>query len=305
MKIDKKSAIAFHAFIVLMVLLVGIFWALDDKADKRAALATATVWPPPTSQSGFETFVANVEAAGLRHPGWIYDGELYRNVDCGCGTDGQYIGAVPCDFSKIAITSDENAVEIIANQWCGDMGYAVLQSDAGIEIRDINSGDLGWLQYQGQTYRNALCACGDDVGVIPCNDSLVGIVTYGAVATVDPNVIPECGGMGYAYPFKEVGYDIVTVTPEPTVTPLPIPLQCVKIVWDKGLNMRYGPSMSGSPTSYLDEGFVFVPLDVVNGYDIFGKYIGIAVKVAQPNWYIFMNLTYRPNDTYAIFVECQ
>jgi len=102
-----------------------------------------------------------------------------------------------------------------------------------------------------------------------------------------------------------------TITPTLTLTPTLVPTYtpkpdlCVRVVWDKGiatqgLNMRNGPSMGDNADgrSYLGPGFEFTPLATVNVPSI-----GTAYKVAEPNWFIFGNLVYRPDDIYT--VECE
>jgi len=203
-----------------------------------ALQATSTVWPPPYYTPN-ETVVAAAAIAGLQPARHVRgpDGIDYINMACECSTDGEYVGAVPCNDNMLMIAS--TVLPITVNEYC-----------------------------KGE---NVVLALGTAIQV-----------------TITPS-----------------GNTATPAIATPTYTPIPQTSdQCVLVVWDKGLNMRYGPSMGGSPSSYLDEGFVFVPLDVVDGYDLFGNYIGVAAKVAQPNWYIFMNLTYRPHDVYALFVEC-
>lgn len=87
-----------------------------------------------------------------------------------------------------------------------------------------------------------------------------------------------------------------TFTKTPTSTPTPS-LDCVEILWDRGLNMGNIPSMFNRTVGgYLTKGMIFKPLDTHTSWE------GIFVKFGQ-DWWVAMDLTWN-NNVYAKLVDC-
>jgi len=78
----------------------------------------------------------------------------------------------------------------------------------------------------------------------------------------------------------------------PTSTPIPPPA-CVRVVWDKGLNLRPGATMYNAASGYLSYGMEFVPLQIFTNNE------GVFAQFGR-DWWVAMSLNSNPNNVYAV-----
>ena len=182
-----------------------------------------------------------------------------------------------------------------------------------------------YLEKDGTRYLNAQCYCGlgtlpANIGAMKCEANAVAKIIQGSMSTPNPAYAPSCPGTAYAYVYGQVVYEkyylataTATATPTRTVTAspsatktstsVPEPLQCVRVIWDKGtfdagLNLRPGPSMFNEANyrSFLGPGLVFEPLQVVTNWQ------GTFAEFGR-GWWIAMDLSWNSN-VYAEVVQC-
>jgi len=86
----------------------------------------------------------------------------------------------------------------------------------------------------------------------------------------------------------------ITLVPTytPTSTPIPPPA-CVRVVWDKGLNLRPGATMYNAASGYLSYGMEFVPLQIFTNNE------GVFAQFGR-DWWVAMSLNSNPNNVYAV-----
>lgn len=126
---------------------------------------------------------------------------------------------------------------------------------------------------------------GEYIGAYPCDDVTPTSTPEPPITATYTAVIPT------DTPTK-------TSTPTHTATPSNTPtFACVKVVWERGLKIRPGDTMYNIAVSFLDEGFLFEPLDVVTNSE------GTFAKLAEPDWWIATDLNWN-DDVYANSVDC-
>lgn len=110
-----RAKLSLALFIILFFVILGLL--VYNPWQQQAALSTQAVWPPPYATPN-ATFIARVAEHGLQPAGWVQgpDGVVHRNMICECGTDGGYVGAVPCNDDVLAIVP--TVLPITVNEYC-------------------------------------------------------------------------------------------------------------------------------------------------------------------------------------------
>ena len=85
---------------------------------------------------------------------------------------------------------------------------------------------------------------------------------------------------------------VPTYTPTITPTVTPKPDLCVRVVWDKGLNLRPGATMYNIAQGYMSQGMEFEPLSTVENSE------GSFAEFGR-GWFVAMNLNSNPDNIYA------